>query len=375
MKSAKTLLSVLLAVVITMSAGVSTIASAAAATGWQKDSHGWWYKTSNGYYKNSWANIGGKWYWFNSNGYMQTNWKAIEGKWYLFSRSGDMLTGWAFWNNAWYFMDYSGAMKTGWVYSGGNWYYMNSSGAMMTNITIDGWKIDASGVAKQVSTSNNKQNSVTVDKDVYKEIIVETIEKENVKHEHTYIKNMIEPTCFSDGYTVYICHCGNMYKDDYVDASHAYRDGVCTKCGERKTDYVEYEKAYERLTKKYDEDIEELESKIEESEKSIEESQRSIYQAQETLNGLSSVCPEWYKQQFLSNWQQYGSTYDAVRAANENWGQEYYSQKTQLNNTISMGNSYIQSEMSNIQLYEAAVQRLLYEYNREVAALKLKYNV
>ena len=38
------------------------------------------------------------------------------------------------------------------------------------------------------------------------------------KHEHSYIANVINPTCTEQGYTTYTCDCGDSYVSDYVDA-------------------------------------------------------------------------------------------------------------------------------------------------------------
>ena len=53
-------------------------------------------------------------------------------------------------------------------------------------------------------------------------------------HEHRYEPRTVEPTCMEDGYTLYLCRCGDSYKDAYVTApGHSYVDGFCTRCGEK----------------------------------------------------------------------------------------------------------------------------------------------
>ena len=43
------------------------------------------------------------------------------------------------------------------------------------------------------------------------------------RHEHSYSRKVISPTCTSEGYTSYSCSCGNMYTDDRVPAlGHSY---------------------------------------------------------------------------------------------------------------------------------------------------------
>ena len=46
---------------------------------------------------------------------------------------------------------------------------------------------------------------------------------------HKYDSVITAPTCTTQGYTTYTCHCGDTYTGDYVDAlSHNYKDGICT---------------------------------------------------------------------------------------------------------------------------------------------------
>lgn len=176
MKFVKKLLSVILVCVVMLSAGVSTIVSAAYTKGWNKDSTGWWYSPdAKTYHKNGWAQIGGKWYYFNGSGYICYGWKQIDGKWYFFDNSGAMKTGWvqsggkwylmsnsgamcigwAYTGGRWYLMSNSGAMCTGWAMSNGKWYYFTNSGAMARNIMIGEWWVGDNGVAFKVMSEEN----------------------------------------------------------------------------------------------------------------------------------------------------------------------------------------------------------------------------
>ncbi len=40
----------------------------------------------------------------------------------------------------------------------------------------------------------------------------------NQDHEHSYIANIIEPTCVDEGYTLHVCACGEVIKDTFVNA-------------------------------------------------------------------------------------------------------------------------------------------------------------
>ncbi|MBQ5363183.1 MAG: hypothetical protein IIU63_07530, partial [Clostridia bacterium] len=52
--------------------------------------------------------------------------------------------------------------------------------------------------------------------------------------EHTYTTLTIPATCTEGGWTVYTCTtCGHEYEDDFTEPTgHAYKNGVCTECGQ-----------------------------------------------------------------------------------------------------------------------------------------------
>ena len=62
-------------------------------------------------------------------------------------------------------------------------------------------------------------------------ILVSCVEK-TPEHSHNYSIKVIEPNCEEDGYTIYTCICGDVYKDDYVKASHkeVIDEGVEATC-------------------------------------------------------------------------------------------------------------------------------------------------
>lgn len=50
------------------------------------------------------------------------------------------------------------------------------------------------------------------------------------KHEHDYKAVVSNPSCTTQGYTTYICECGDTYVADYVDATgHSYKSDIITK--------------------------------------------------------------------------------------------------------------------------------------------------
>ena len=125
--------------------------SGAMKTGWQKYNGEWCYFGSSGNMYMGWQKIDGKWYYFGPSKNMPELVTVNEkGEWYPYNISGAMKTGWQKINGVWYYFDASGAMKTGWLDESGKKYYLQSSGAMATNTTVDGYKIDASGVATKV---------------------------------------------------------------------------------------------------------------------------------------------------------------------------------------------------------------------------------
>lgn len=59
------------------------------------------------------------------------------------------------------------------------------------------------------------------------------------EHTHVYEEKIIEPTCTEQGYTSYVCSCGDSYNDKYTEAlGHSFKGQKCTVCGEKNPDYV-----------------------------------------------------------------------------------------------------------------------------------------
>ena len=48
---------------------------------------------------------------------------------------------------------------------------------------------------------------------------------------HSYTTTKTPATCTAQGYTTYVCKCGDTYKDNYTNPSHNYTNYKCTKCG------------------------------------------------------------------------------------------------------------------------------------------------
>ncbi len=77
---------------------------------------------------------------------------------------------------------------------------------------------------------------------------------DNPPHEHSYSSSTIAPTCTEDGYTTYICECGDTYNGNYVNKlghnyiHHQEKKATCTEIGWNaydtcsRCDYTTYEK-------------------------------------------------------------------------------------------------------------------------------------
>ena len=67
-------------------------------------------------------------------------------------------------------------------------------------------------------------------------------------HTHSYTSKVVNPTCTSEGYTLYSCDCGDSYKDDIKSATgHKWIEGsknyYCSKCNQSETDGFSFKKA------------------------------------------------------------------------------------------------------------------------------------
>lgn len=117
---------------------------------WIMDQGIWIYYGNDGQIlRNQWytdANTG-KTYFFNENGVMKTGWLYNNNNWYYLNPDGSRHSGWCFIMGLWYHFDKQGIMRTGWFNDDdGKWYYFDENGAMLENTTIDGYKLDSSGV-------------------------------------------------------------------------------------------------------------------------------------------------------------------------------------------------------------------------------------
>lgn len=101
---------------------------------------------------------------------------------------------------------------------------------------------------ERVDESNAQQSSSQAVQSSFSPGSVKNGSENKGRHEHSYSRKVISPTCTSEGYTSYSCSCGNMYTDDRVPAlGHSYgewkvvkdatasetglEEQVCSRCG------------------------------------------------------------------------------------------------------------------------------------------------
>ena len=132
---------------------------------------GWYYlnadKSSSTYgamQHGGWKQIDGKWYYFH-NAHDGAYGKLEQGQWiydggiFYVQNSSDPAESWRVygWNDIdgkWYYMGSDGNVVGGWQQIGGKWYYFHPThdghfGEMYASTTVDGYTIDANGVANR----------------------------------------------------------------------------------------------------------------------------------------------------------------------------------------------------------------------------------
>lgn len=94
-----------------------------------------------------WKLISGSWYYFDEKGYAKTGWLEVNGSRYFLDEDGRMTEGWMEIDGFWYYFQKDGAMAVGWVQpEPGKWYYMQEDGVMAADTTVDGCRLDVSGL-------------------------------------------------------------------------------------------------------------------------------------------------------------------------------------------------------------------------------------
>ena len=140
-------------------------------------------------------------------------------------------------------------------------------------------------------------------------------------------------------------------------------------------EYSAFQTEYSKLTEEYNADVANLQGKISESQNNIAMYQAEINDARSSLATLSPSCPQWFLNQFIGKWQEYGSSYAATQAAQIAWEQQYNTDKALYENIISACTAEIQTEQININVYNVTISTRTSQYNSNVNALKTKYGI
>ena len=119
---------------------------------WKKDSKGWRYEDSLGWYpKNRWQKIDGKWYFFDKQGYMEKD--ACRNGWYLGADGAwdgsAKAAGWKQDSKGWkFYTDAKTVLKNQWKKINGNWYYFKADGYIAMKEFVKGWRLNKTGAWK-----------------------------------------------------------------------------------------------------------------------------------------------------------------------------------------------------------------------------------
>ena len=201
-------------------------------TGWLKDRGTWYYLKSSGAMATGWEKVNGTWYYMNASGAMQTGWQKLDGAWYYMDSSGAMLTGWQDIGGARYYLNLSnGAMLTGWQKIDGNWYYFYSGGSMATNTEIDGWSIDANGIATKIEAVQNGWLQVGNDKLYYIEGVAQIglVDIEGARYYFNENGMMQTGWQIIDNVKYYFYESGQMATSTEIDGWSIDSNGIATK--------------------------------------------------------------------------------------------------------------------------------------------------
>ena len=201
-------------------------------TGWLKDRGTWYYLKSSGAMATGWEKVNGTWYYMNASGAMQTGWQKLDGVWYYMDSSGAMLTGWQDIGGARYYLNLSnGAMLTGWQKIDGNWYYFYSGGSMATNTEIDGWSIDANGIATKIEAVQNGWLQVGNDKLYYIEGVAQIglVDIEGARYYFNENGMMQTGWQIIDNVKYYFYESGQMATSTEIDGWSIDSNGIATK--------------------------------------------------------------------------------------------------------------------------------------------------
>ena len=122
------------------------------AQAWAKNDAGQYLYYKNGKALTGTQTIDGVTYFFNTHGTLKTGWVKDGDNWRFYSGKTMLVDWWdlgANGSNKTYYFTKSGLMVSGkWLEVDGKWYYFYADGSLARSTTVDGYKVDASGVRK-----------------------------------------------------------------------------------------------------------------------------------------------------------------------------------------------------------------------------------
>lgn len=106
-----------------------------------------YYSNAQGVLQSGWVTVEDQRYYCDANGMLLTDWQIIDDMTCYFTPMGALSTGWQQIGGKTYYFAENGAMAIGWQLLNGCYYYFGTEGAMVVSSTVDGYILDANGVA------------------------------------------------------------------------------------------------------------------------------------------------------------------------------------------------------------------------------------
>lgn len=123
-------------------------ADGSTVSGWQEIDHCNYYFNEFGVMQTGWVTVNGVRYYCGANGVRQSGILTIDGVRYAIGSNGVLCTdGWFSWLDGRYYCSSDGVILTGWQSIGTADYYFYDNGKLAVSTEIDGYFIDANGIA------------------------------------------------------------------------------------------------------------------------------------------------------------------------------------------------------------------------------------
>lgn len=111
-----------------------------------------------------WVKINGKYHYYNASKkkLLTSCWKQVNGKYYYLDEDGVRVTGWQNIGKNRYYFNSKGVRQTGLKTLKGKTYYFDAKGRLQRNTTIDGYTIDANGVATKIPGTESGKKKILI---------------------------------------------------------------------------------------------------------------------------------------------------------------------------------------------------------------------